>query len=40
MEGGINREEDDANRVSVDFASLLEYVISTEEKGGVGVAAI
>ena len=40
VEGGIDREKDDANRVSVDFTSPLEYVICTEEERGMGVSAI
>ena len=40
VEGGINREKNDANRISVKPTAPLEYVICTEEERGMGVSVV
>ena len=40
MEGGVDREKDDADGVSVKAATPLEYVIGTKEERGVGVPVV
>ena len=40
VKGGINGEEDDADWVSVEVTTPLEYVISNEKEGGVGVPVV
>ena len=36
MEGGVNGEQDNADRISMNGTSPLEHVVCSYEKGGVG----
>ena len=40
VKGGVNGKENDANWVSVEATTLLEYVICTEEERGMGVPVV